>query len=186
MYTAYKGYRASQTPSVHSTKSHVTRLKWFAGIYLFILFMSLLVFNYYIVKEDTIKYQVIAVDNTGDPNVEEIAKVDPAGDWWDDLKDEIDDILDDLDEDDDVNDDLDDEAENDDRDDCDERGRHHRHHHGRRRHHKGGSSNSSDDDEHSELAVASILVSIVAFIAIATICLCYISCASNLFNATVR
>jgi len=40
------------------------RMKFFAAIYLFLLGISLIVLNYYIVKDGDIKYHVVAIDES--------------------------------------------------------------------------------------------------------------------------
>ena len=91
---------------------------------------------------------------------------------------------------------IDDWTDNDDQDDYDDydwrhHGKHHhddRHHHDDDRHgkHHHDDDGDSDSDDHTGLSAAGIILSIVAYIVMCTICWCYVSCANNLFNATVR
>ena len=154
----------------------MVRIKFFAAIYLFLLGISLIALNYYIVADGDIKYQVVAVDESNIKGSSGVETDEPVEDWWndwDDFKDEWDEWADDWD------------------DWVD--GRHHNphdnHHHDHGKHHhdeKGHHDDSDSDDDHSGLSAAGIILSIVAFVALCTICWCYVSCANNLFNAVVR
>lgn len=55
---------AAEKPDVNGARQHMIRMKFFAAIYLFLLGISLIVLNYYIVKDGDIKYHVVAIDES--------------------------------------------------------------------------------------------------------------------------
>lgn len=197
IYVGYKGYYSGVTPTVREARAHLKRMWGFAIVYMVILFITLLIFNWYVIDDNSYRFDIIAKaetpkspkhkipSHTPEPSLEDlIAKSDGTiqsildtnywkqtatakpnlQDWWDDFMDDADDYWDDHDD----NDDIDDWDDGDD-DDWNPNSSHH----------SGHSSNSDSE-------AASVVVSLIAFIALFLICGSYIHCAHAMFVATTR